>query len=377
MLTREDFLTILKNTIENYYRCVYNKEIIFSYEKFDNSECIVINKLLSFVTRKSAPASLWKHLNSEYNIRGSYLKYLMAKVAIVAACCNTSVGKFKYAYITKGCIGDNVIISPQNRSIRIYDYNSNSVDSIIKSGFTNKYFKTQLDFRLNHNYSFLNPLLAYGENWFREPILIGHPLVRETNQARFDKGFSDTIKYIKQIINDSVKYVIGADYIQKLSDSFTNKLESAKNRKNIKTYYLSKHLLGLILYKLGKSDYYIPICLSHGDLQSGNVWVNPDGTCLIYDWETVGRRSVWYDRAILEYELRRSWGWPNFIKAEDITKINTEGIKIDVSISKEMIKAIVLLEDLHFYIDDMLELPFDWGNREYDEFVNSISCYIK
>lgn len=377
MLVREDFLIILKNTIENYFQSVYNKDIEFSYENFDNSDCVVINKQLSFVTKTKAPASLWRHLNSEYNVRGNWIKYLVAKAAIVAVCFDTSIGKLRHAYITKGCLANNIIISPQNRSIRFYDYDHDTVDSIIKSGFTNKYFKAQLDFRINHNYSFLNPLLSYGDNWFREPILVGHPLVRETNQKRYEKGYCSVIQYINQIINDTIKYVNGTEYIKELYDCFIKKLKLAKANKHIKTYNSSMQLINQLMIILDKCDCFLPVCLSHGDLQSGNVWVNTDGSCLIYDWETVGQRSVWYDRATFEYELRRPWGWDNFLQADDISKINIDRIKVNPSIDCNIIKALVLLEDLHFYIDDMLELPYDWGSQCYDEFVNSINRCLK
>ena len=36
----------------------------------------------------------------------------------------------------------------------------------------------------------------------------------------------------------------------------------------------------------------------------------------IYDWETAGERSVWYDAAVLQYSLRRHSGWADLFKCQ-------------------------------------------------------------
>lgn len=377
MLEREDFLSILKNTIEDYYRVVHSKDIRFSYDRYEGSQIIIINKLMGFVTKVPVPLVLFKHLNSEYNIRGSFSKYILAKTAIVTTCILPNVGKLKYAYISKGTIGHNIVISPQNRSIRFYNYDEGYVDCIIKRGFTNKYFKAQIDFRKSHNYPFLNPLLDSGETWFREPILVGHPLVRETNEHRFQKGTRDVNSYLDKIMQDTLSLTDYREYVDSRISDFEKKIELAVKNKHINTYKESIIILDKIRAVAEKqSNIRIPTCVSHGDLQTGNIWMTPDERTLIYDWETVGRRSIWYDKATFEYELRRAWGWQNLLSSTDISRIYSMN-ELCGGISVDTIKATVLLEDLHFYIDDMLELPEDWGRKEYDAFIYRIVPLLK
>ena len=38
------------------------------------------------------------------------------------------------------------------------------------------------------------------------------------------------------------------------------------------------------------------------------------------------------------------------------------------------IKAVVKLEDILFYLEDMLELPQDWGGKIYDTFIKCVSA---
>lgn len=113
----------------------------------------------------------------------------------------------------------------------------------------------------------------------------------------------------------------------------------------------------------------IPTCVSHGDFQGGNIWVDDRGKTWLYDWETVGRRSVWYDSAVLQYSLRRVYGWQDFLQENlpaGICGCDPEKIRTEAQMT--VIKAVILLEDMVFYLEDMLELPKDWGTQIFDDF---------
>ena len=117
----------------------------------------------------------------------------------------------------------------------------------------------------------------------------------------------------------------------------------------------------------------IPTCQSHGDFQGGNIWVDDAGKTWIYDWETVGRRSVWYDSAVLCYSLRRSYGWGGLTALPEPEKLlNCDCQKQYRLPEYHAIKGIVLLEDILFYLEDMLELPENWGGSIYDAFIGRI-----
>ena len=117
----------------------------------------------------------------------------------------------------------------------------------------------------------------------------------------------------------------------------------------------------------------IPTCISHGDFQTGNIWMDETGKTWLYDWETAGRRSVWYDSAVLCYSLRRPYGWSELaaLPAPD-RLLNCDRRKQYCPDEFAAIKQVILMEDILFYMEDMLELPEDWGNELYDAFIERV-----
>ena len=118
--------------------------------------------------------------------------------------------------------------------------------------------------------------------------------------------------------------------------------------------------------------------MSHGDFQGGNIWVDQTGKTWLYDWETAGRRSVWYDSAVLLFSLRRAYGWKTLLDEKLPTQIcSCDPVKDRTAEDYETIKHIVLLEDIVFYLEDMLELPQDWGAKIYDDFAQRMWEQLK
>ena len=76
-------------------------------------------------------------------------------------------------------------------------------------------------------------------------------------------------------------------------------------KKNIKYYKEMSNIIEVLKNITLNKKYNINLVLSHGDLQSGNIWVDKNGEALILDWETHSLRSQWYDKLVLEKSLRR------------------------------------------------------------------------
>ncbi len=373
MIQREDFFSILSETAEEYYQKVHGKKITFTYEKGPGLEPLVINDKFSFVCRAKTPRGLKKFLLAEYNIRGSKLKYLLGKLLVHAVCAFPALGKCKTAFLTKGILGRNTFVSPQNRSIRFFDYDSMTVDCIVKQGFSRRYFENQITFRKTHSYSFMIPLMESGDNWFREPILNGHALARTTDSRLYSKGISDTLHALAQLAQDTY---VDQD-TDKYLDSVVQKLEAllakAEKRKKLdclpELRTIIEHAVAVIREKLSV----IPTVMSHGDLQGGNIWIDKEGNTFLYDWETADRRSVWYDSAVLNYSLRRAYGWGKFINAADIDDVLfCDKQKNRYPDELHAIKNMILLEDIMFYLEDMNEFPEDWGSEIFNGYMKCI-----
>ncbi len=365
MIQREDFYDILKNTMVKYYREVEGRDVSFSYEKIDG-QSLIINTTLGFISTFPAPPGLRTFLLGEYNVRGSSLKYIAGKAAALLFSCVPQIGQSKRCYLSQAMVRNNEFIYPQNRSIRVFDYDSMQVDCILKTGFTSIFFNNQLEFRNKYHYDFLNPLINCGDGWFREPILLGHPLARVTDNQLYEYAISRAIVDLSILATDTKRKVDAKEYYGSLILEIRQKLQRAIEQKRISTYDLTNEMVDAIELR-GCSLKELEICTTHGDFQSGNIWVDQEKQVWIYDWETVGQRSVWYDIAVLEFSLRRSYGWYEFWKSSDIEKIRVLDSVVDRNSSEiETIKRIVALEDILFYLDDMLELPSNWGNKIFD-----------
>lgn len=373
MIKREDFYRILLETLLEYFSVVRHKEITCQYDSFDGGEELRIFTKGNVVCRPQKPKGARNFFNAEYNIRNSLWKYIIGKILVNYLMCTKKAFAIRSLYITDGVLGKNEFISPQNRSIRIYDYDKSHVDCIIKKGFTNKFFNNQIAFRKNYKYDFLVPLIDCGDGWFREPILKGHPLVRVTGKRKFQQGMNTAVKDIQELAKDTLEYKPLQEYIYGLLIKAQQLTEQAKQAKDVASYDKCLELIAFVENGVQCVSMEIPTCISHGDFQTGNIWMNNDGTVLIYDWETSGRRSVWYDITTLLYSLRRVFGWEQFLNDEK----PSQSLACDPNKNRscdefEVIKKIVLLEDYLFYIEDLMELPMDWGKDVFDENIQRI-----
>ena len=199
----------------------------------------------------------------------------------------------------------------------------------------------------------------------------GQPLARIKNAKRFNKGLLEVISNIKILVDDTIKYVDRALYVEQICAHINELIYLAENEKNIAC---AKAILQASIFARSMTELLpkkVPLALSHGDLQEGNIWVDTQAEkTFIIDWETNAFRSIWYDPATLLLSTRSNNGvrkmFANRKKVEirDAILINDEVKSHDI----EGVLGIVLLEDIVFRLEDNLELPFDWGKDNIEEF---------
>lgn len=376
MVKREDFFNIFFATISEYYRSVYSVEadVTFSAESKRHTNLVVYPKLSAAVARKMSSAAKEFFL-SEWNIRGNPIKSNLARSYVrLMTASRGCLSQYRMNIQPESLLHDSLVIAPNNRSIRFFNYSEGTVGCMIKKGFSDKYFSQQLQFRLHNNQSFILPMIRYGERWFIEPILHGHPLARITNDSLYKKAMTETITDLGVLAKDSIHYIDCKDYILGLREGILSSLENAVKRKHINTGEMLKSIVEELSGYVLSSGISVPIVTSHGDLQSGNIWVEDTGKVWVYDWETVEERSVWYDAATLLLSTRRAGGierlWNNC--GSNDTKqdiLFNDSKKNYTDDDMRNIARIVLLEDVVFYLADMLELPEDWGTEIFDGYI--------
>lgn len=373
MMRREDFFEILRQTVEKYYRDVQGREGRLTYSPQPGSQKLVVNGRLNFISPVPVPPGVRLYLSGEYNLRGSELRRLAGKAVVQAVCRLPWLGRVKTAYLTQGLLADNGFICPQNRSIRFFDYDAMTVDCMIKQGFTRRYFDNQIAFRRAYAYPFMLPLLCVGDDWFREPILLGHPLARVTDPADYRLGMEAAFAAMEQLARDTIQQTRPGEYVSALVQTLHTLLAQAETRKHIRRGAALGALTERCAAHILRQNLPVPTVMSHGDLQTGNIWLDREKKTWIYDWETAGRRSIWYDSAVLGCSLRRADGWREFFRPEqEETMLRLDGKKDYAAQQRQAIREIVLLEDLQFYLEDLLELPLDWGTEIFERFCDRI-----
>ena len=374
MIKREDFFNILQNTLTYYYRDIKNKDVAVSYSPFDGCEALCIYPFLGFISRRIVPRGARTYLYSEYNIRNSKLKYLIGKLLVFAATHSFGLGAKYKIYITRDLLGKNEFILPQNRSIRIFDYDSMTVDCVVKHGFSNKYFANQINFRRDYSYDFVIKTLESGERYFKERIMLGNPLARVANNENYDRAQKQAVKYIDTLTTDTLHYVSVDEYAIPLIGRLREKMLEAQENKQFSAFEIFHSIINYLEEYFSDKHFQIPVSMSHGDLQSGNIWLEKNGEVKIYDWETAAERSVWYDRATLLYSTRRAGGLEAFCDETDMTQVVKDN---GTDAGEKDIKNIVILEDLAFYLDDVSELPLDFGTSIFDAYCNRLAKILE
>ncbi len=375
MLHREDFYEIFKRTYESFSE---ENGSIRAIEYCDNAwkGGWVSFERLNVITTRSPELKHLAYTLSEYNLKGGLLKYLAGKVVVYAFMLSGGILSDK-TFDIKGNNGvkESHLIWPCNRSIRIFDFKHNTVTSVLKDGFPSAMLRTSLQFRLGHDFSFLPPLLNHGKNWFMEPILPGRALARIRSNRQYEEASAAALSYMKLIADETAQRVSASVYADNQVKQITKKLATAISQKHIATEKKIYTLVDSALRLVKIYDNEIVTALTHGDLQPGNIWVDPQaGKVYILDWETLAIRSIWYDPATLLCSLRKRNGFETMIKMLKDKVLFNRILDMDdkEDYNSELVIAIILLENISFYLDDLLSLPGDYGAESFDQAVDSI-----
>lgn len=378
MAKREDFYAINEHTLQKYYHEVRGNSVeITTKSYYETSNVFVYPKINAIVT-KSPDKSVKKYIYDEFNNRKSRTKRMISKTYVVLALKSRGLMAEKALYFSKPeVVSSSTLIWPCNRKIRVFEFKEGYVDSIVKEGFTKKYFENETTFRRKGEYEFVPKIIASGEYWYREAILPGQPLARVRSKALFEKSCRAVIDNLKDINRTTLKYEDAIRYVGDLHSSIEAKLKVAALKKNVKKIGDIRAVVANAAEEASRIDRQIPLVLSHGDLQEGNIWVDvKNAHPYIIDWETNGFRSIWYDPATLLLGTRTNNGVVNMMESVS-GPVGTAAILSNDQIKNNdmrKIACVILLEDIVFYLDDMLELPYDFGSDIFNAFGRQILC---
>lgn len=375
LLVREDYYSILKKTLQRYYNQRFGEGIEVGYEPKEGAAELLMNPRLGMIFEPYPPCVMRNYIYRSYDIRGNMVKNLAAKAFVFVSTHTRSLfttPKKLYIY-PSSMVKKETMIAYLNRSIRIFDFKEGTTVSIQKDSFTSKFFQNQLQYRIKNKYDFIPPITAYGDDWFEERILEGKSLARETDSAKYKEGAKTSLSKIIALAKATTELKNTKEYVEKTTNTCNSLLSKAKDAKGIITFDRSITYLKRLSAVLSDAPSTVQLADSHGDLQAGNVWLEKEKAWII-DWETYDKRSIWFDTTTLLFGTRYYGGVKKLVESiEDSTLKQTllQGQHCDWN-ARQMV-ALFLLEDLLFYLEDMMELPEQGGKDSFDNYMNELT----
>lgn len=375
MFEREDIYSILEKTMEEYYHVVFHKNVSVEIQKQHFLKKLVIYPRLGIVVPLIPSWKVIRRTYVSFDVQGNLLKKLFAWTYITL--CFLTFGLFADASMELSdysVINKDIIIIPSNRKIRIYDYRNQCVDSILKDGFNDFYFKNEIKIRVNPIHDFILPILAKGDRWYREKLLFGRCLVRSSGD-QYKLYLESVINSLKTIYANSIEEIDVYDYCCMLANCYRPMIIKIVKEKHIICQGKLEHVIQYCLDTVVKIKEKIPVVLSHGDLQTGNIYIDEENDKVyIIDWETVKKRSVWYDAATVMCSTRRKDKFSAMINHISDDLVRSEILIFDENKVRNMklVSAVLLMEELGFFLEEIVDLPDNMGSEIIERFVYEI-----
>jgi thiamine kinase-like enzyme len=364
---REDFNTIAIKTLKEYLRLVYKEDFKIKFDANRNTKDIknryyIFSRINAIVQTPFSPKIkkfIIKENSNSSNILKRIVGYLYLRVL-------TKLGGLlsdSSLTITPQIPGNNeILIYPGNKKFKIINFTDGYIDNIVKKSFPNEWFMKEIMFRKESRYDFVLPIIENNSNFYREEYVKGSSLPR----VKKDKlNIYKTVNmYLDDMQNSDLKEIDTKNFLSNTVSTITDSTQILSSKK------ISKETIQGLMKFTKQLCKIIDTCnvnifesFSHGDLQPGNVIVrDSDKKVFIIDWETWGIRSIWYDRMMLNYNLRNIYKLSEnlmfFLKTDgkllgDIFGGNLKSLGFN---AKSM-AALFLLEDIIWQLEETKALP--------------------
>lgn len=359
MLKREDFYKIFSKTINDYNTDMMNVNSI-SYYAFPHLNAIV---------KDFRSSKIKNYIRTEYSVKGNFFRRTFIRLYIELVFYFPLIFSSKKIMLRfKGNERNDVLIYPCNQRLRVFYFDSNRVDVLVKYGFNPICSHNEIDFRNKYLLEFVPSILSVKKNYYSEKIIDGIPLPRileEDIQVNIKQKVRNKILNFNQ---ENLEFVNLKGYLQELIDAIITNVSLIDNELVL---IKLKSLLTEITNDINSSkpETFIPIVVSHGDLQHGNIWLErKTNNVLVFDWESVSKRSIWYDLFFLEHGKRDTIIIGCGVLQDKLSIINN-----DYNIPLKIISKIISIENISYYTSSLSNFPSDIYEIELKTFLNKLN----
>ena len=361
MLQREDFYSILPHTLNRYANFLDLEP--GSVEVVDKGKWanLYINEYLNAIIAAKPSKEVKDYLKTEFSVGGS-----TARRAAVSAYLNLATSFVRMNSQRGLKIGSkqemmDLLIYPCNKKIRIFDFSSGIVYTVLKDGFPEHYLKRETEFRLSANQEFVPKILNYTAGCYSEKIIRnGKPLARIQDVDFVEMKKRESLRLIASLTKVP-RHIFAKAYVNSLKERCLNMLAAkdgfCENARIIALFDRWLHSITNCPFEL---------VTSHGDLQPGNIWIDSYGQIVIIDWETVKQRSTFYDYATLYCRLRNHGGLQGFCN-----RVKSDGCLSGIKeIPFETVLALILAEEMEYQTEELISFPGKMGIDYYLDRIN-------
>lgn len=280
MLKREDFYSINQRTLDSCFPGNGKRTHLYIYPE------------LNAIVTAQPSKKVRDYLLCEYSVRASRIKRSLVKAYVRLCLVSRGILSSMSMYV-HGDVGKGILIYPCNKKYRIFNFDSGTVEVVIKNGFPSRTIQHEVIFRNQPDLpDFVPMLISSTESRYQERIIDGCPLPRIS--AGFESYRGAAYKLLNEFAETCSEKTSGSKYSELLRMQI-NALITDKVRDKQKLTRITQALCGVV----SQTDT-IDVRFSHGDFQAGNIWVeNRTNKIFIIDWESWGKRSGWYDKAAL------------------------------------------------------------------------------
>lgn len=376
LIKREDFYSILEQTLNYYYKNILHHDVFVRVEdkKFSNS--VVVYPKLNRIIRRNPSREVVSGIYRGFNINDNPVKRICAKLYITLLLYSKGLLASKsISFSDLSVFTSQHEICGGNKKIRVNDRSCMTSDVIMKSGFPDDYFRSEMEFRLNHKAEYLVPILTYGEDWYREELIEGYSLARVTDPILYSNSLQKAMEYLGKMVEQSKSFISGESYAEILQREIASNMEKLfEKKKDIAFDRQSVEYMVSSLIKQVLTVERIPIAISHGDFQTGNILVDSQEKVYLLDWETYKKRSIWYDAVTAKLFTRRTGGWKRILENKTRPEIveSIYSFDNDRECSVNQAISVLLLEDLSFMLTDTLMIPGELGCGSINNFIGEV-----
>ena len=326
-----------------------------------------VNENLNAILSAKPSRIVREYLKTEYSVSGSILRRMMVSAYLSASMAMVKKFSQKGLSLNTELPLKDVLIYPCNKKIRVFDFASDTVYTVLKDGFPDNYIKRETAFRKYTEASFIPKITRDGDGYYSEKIIRnGKPLARIHDTAYVQEKKKESLVLLQSLTTE--KECIGVKkYLEQIKARCLSLLCDKEGFQNGKK--------GTALFDgllAGIEDCEIGLVSSHGDFQPGNIWIDADGKVVIIDWETVKLRSPYYDYSALYCQLRNSGGLQYFCNRV----LSNQHLSTMKDMPVETVLRVILAEELDYQTEELLSFPGSMGVVYYNNFINELSTVV-